>query len=331
MSAPGTPFPSAAQSVPVVGESGKSTPETGFSRRLFEAQPFSGYELQECLEAEGRSAVFKARDAAMERTVAVKALSPSARRESAVEEFFAEAGSVARVRAQGVLRGFDAGRGGGAFFMAHELARGDSLDDRLSRRQTGKFTEREAFDIVRRLAGALELLFAAGQRHGDLRPKRIILLPGGELRLAGIGFAWQTAFADDDGAHLAKPEYLSPERIRGDENYDIRADLYALGCLWWRMLLGEPPFRGSTPGETLRMHLETDPASPRELDPRLSAATSQLMLALLAKDRDARPRTPRDFLKRLAGHPLSENGEGERQAAGTGEKVDGENDPDLLD
>jgi serine/threonine-protein kinase len=307
-----------------------AAPESAFSRKLLAAQPFSGYELLECLEAEERSAVFKARDVSMDRTAVVKALRPSPERTGAVEEFFSEAGAVARIRVSGVARGLDAGRGGGAFFMVHELVRGDSLEERFSRRQTGKFTERETLDLVRRLGEALDELFTAGQRHGDVRPKRIMLLPGGGVSLAGIGFAWQTAFAGDGDAYLAKPEYLSPERIRGEKNYDIRADLYALGCVWFSALLGETPFHGAVPGETLRLHLEAEPASPRERDPRLSAATSRLLLSLLAKDRDARPRTPREFLKRLADHPFFSGGEGKGVAGEPGEENNEENDPKRL-
>jgi serine/threonine-protein kinase len=77
-----------------------------------------------------------------------------------------------------------------------------------------------------------------------------------------------------------------------------------LGAIWHQALLGEPVFKGAVPEETLRLHLEQPPTPPREKDPRLSAATSGLIVRLLEKDRDARPRTPAEFLRRLAEHPL---------------------------
>lgn len=275
-----------------------------FAAGLLERQPFRGYLLGECFASGERSAVFKAADLNMERNVAVKIMRPWPGRPGAVEDFFSLAGSVARLRSPGAVRALDAGRGDGDFFMAYEFAPGESLAARLARRQTGRLTEKESLRLVRELARALDSLFEAGHPHGGLRPGNVILGEGGAARLLDIGFAWNLAWPDDDAAFLAKPAFLPPEKIRGDLNIDIRGDLYSLGAIWWAALLGETVFPGATPAETLAMHLEKEPRSPRELDPRLSAAVSNLLLWLLEKERDARPRTPREFLRKLETHPL---------------------------
>ena len=292
-----------------------------YAADLLAAQPFESYELGECLAAHDESAVFRATDRNMDRTVALKALRPWPGRENAVEDFFSQAGAVARVRHPGLARGLDVGRGGGSFFMAHELLRGESLEARLARRQTGRLLEKESLLLVRDLATILQGLFDIGQSHGDLRPSRVLLGDGGKPRLLGIGFSWTIAWPNDKAAFLAAPDYLSPERIAEEFTIDVRGDLYALGCLWHRALMGVPVFRGQTTAETLDMHLAAEPTPPREVDPRLSSASSQLILWLLEKDRDARPRTPRDFLRKLATHPLL--ADQIEEADDAGEKSDG--------
>ncbi len=188
--------------------------------------------------------------------------------------------------------------------MAHEFVKGESLGAKLARRQTGRLTEKESLAFVAELAQTLQDLFETGQNHGDLRPERILFVEGGQLKLVGLGFNWTVSWPNDAAAYAVKPDYLPPERIADELNIDVRGDLYSLGALWWKAILAEPVFKGNTPEETLEMHVRQKPVPPRELDPRLSAATSQLILWLLEKDRDARPRTPKEFLRKLSSHPL---------------------------
>ncbi len=282
-----------------------------FAADVFGRQPFRSYRLTACLASGDRGAVFKAEEQNLGRAVALKVMRPWPGREGSVEEFFSLAGSVARLRSPGAARGLDAGRGEGDFFMAYEHVPGESLAARLARRQTGRLTERESLRLVRELGLVLQGLFELGHPHGHFHPGNVMLQDGGKVRLLDIGFAWTLAWPDDGTAFLAAPDYLPPERIAGDLNIDIRGDLYSLGAVWHRALLGEPVFRGTTPEDTLAMHLGREPAPPREADPRLTAATSSLILWLLAKDRDARPRTPKEFLRKLETHPLLEEERGD--------------------
>lgn len=273
---------------------------------LLAAQPFRGYELGECLASGEAGASFKARDAQLDRAVVVRAMKPWPGRDGVVEEFFSLAGSVARLKSPGAVRALDVGRGDGSFFMVYEWKSAESLADRLARRQTKRLTERESLRLAAETAIALQSLFELGHPHGDVNPSGILTYEGGKVRLADIGFAWTLAWPDDDSAFAARPDCLPPERIRGDLNIDVRGDLYSLGAVWHMALMGEPAFKGSTGAETLAMHLEKAPTPPRDLDPRLSAATSGLILWLLEKDRDDRPRTPKEFLRKLESHPLLE-------------------------
>ncbi len=309
------PFPeSVAAATPA-----PAAPMSEFAAGVLEKQPFRSYRLSHCLASDSRRAVFKAEELNLGRAVALKVVRPWPGREGAVEEFFSLAGSIARLRCPGAARGLDAGRGEGDFFLAYEFVQGESLAARLARRQTGRLTEKESLRLVRELGLILQGLFELGHPHGHFHPANVMLGEGGKAKLLDIGFAWTLAWRDDAEAFRAAPDYLPPERIAGELNIDIRGDLYSLGAVWHRVLLGEPVFRGTTPKDTLAMHLEREPVPPREADPRLSAATSSLVLWLLAKDRDARPRTPKEFLRKLESHPLLESESG----GGQGEEGEG--------
>lgn len=292
-----------------------------FAGAILEKQPFKGYVLERALAGGDRAAVFKAVDKAMERPVAVKVMRPWQGREGVVEEFFSLAGSIARLRSPAAARGLDAGRGDGDFFVVYEFLPGESLADKLRRRVSGKLTEKESLGLARELALALQNLFELGHPHGNLKPSNVVMGERGKPRLTDIGFAWNLAWPDDAAAFRSAPDFLPPERLAGEFNIDIRGDLYSLGAIWHWALTGRPVFRGGTPEETLRLHLEAEPASVRDSDPRLGAATASTIKWLLEKERDRRPRTPKELLRKLSSHPLlaEEGGSVAEAVAGTGE------------
>ncbi|MCD8350399.1 MAG: serine/threonine protein kinase [Planctomycetaceae bacterium] len=290
---------------------------------MLEHQPFRGYELRSVLSHDECGVVFKGHDQTMDRAVAVKVMTPYPGREGTVEEFFSLAGSIALLRCPGAARGLDAGRGDGRFFMVYEFLAGESLRARLQRRVSSRLTEKESLALVGELARVLQSLFELGHPHGNFHPGNIILGEGGSARLAGIGFAWSLAYQDDEAACRARPNYLPPERIANELGIDIRGDLYSLGAVWFAMLAGRPVFVAETPDEVLRMHMEDKPPSVREFDPKISAATATLINWLLEKDRDRRPRTPKEFLRKLAAHPLL------AVEAATSEETEPETEPEV--
>lgn len=301
---------------PVAPEEIREDGLSPFARGILDKQPIRGYELKGCLASDDRRAVFKADDKNMDRTVAVKVMHPWPGREGAVEEFFSLAGSIARLRCPGVARGLDAGRGDGDFFLAYEFLAGESLAARLARRQSGRLTEKEAVRLAAGIGGILSRLFDVGHPHGHVTPSNVVLGDGGKVGLTDIGFAWTLAWPDDGEAFAAAPDFLPPERIEGELNVDVRGDLYSLGAMLHLALVGEPVFRGENAVDTLRLHREAKPAPVHKTDPRLSELTSELIFWLLEKDRDNRPRTPRDFLRRLKAHPLFELREGDETDSG---------------
>ncbi len=274
-----------------------------FALDIQSAQPVKGYTLGAVLASSDRTAIFKSHDAVMDRPVVVKMMRPFPGRDGVVEEFFSLAGSIARLRCTGVARGLDVGRADGNFYLVYEFLTGEDLDKKLAKRPTGKMTERESARLVREIALVLQELFSLGQPHGYLKPSNIMIADS-RPRLADIGFAWSLAWPDDDDAFLHAARYLPPERLKGEINIDVRGDLYSLGAIWFRCLTGRDLFEGDSPEEMVRKHCEVRPPTAKSVDPKFTEETSKLIRWLLEKDRDNRPRTPKQFLRHLAAHPL---------------------------
>lgn len=268
-------------------------------------QPFPGYTVIEKIAQGGYGAVYRARDERFQREVAIKILLPDlAAHPDAVERFFAEARTTARLRHPHLVRGYDVGRSGRYLFYVMEYVHGESLAQKLERLERHCLSERESLEIIRPLAEVLQYIFEQGLVHRDVKPGNILLGEERAVKLCDLGIARELSYPDERSVVRGSPSYASPEQIREECDIDIRSDLYSLGCTWFHMLLGRPPFMGSCPEEILRGHLETPPPSPRTINMRITAATSELILWLLEKDRDQRPRTPAKFLEKLSLHPL---------------------------
>jgi len=274
------------------------------SDELIVSQPFTGYCLEEVIGKSQNGAVYKARDDRFGRTAALKCMriSSTAAKEVA-ETFFAEAKQFAKVKHPQIARGIDVGKVGQLYYLAYEFTRGETVKARLERLERKRFTERTALTIVLSVADALNILFRANLTHRRIHPRHILCTDTKNVQLLESGFAYEISEESNKSLLQGMIHYISPERIQMREDADIRSDLYALGCVWYEMVSGSPPFSGSNELEILmQKHLEAMPDDLQEK--KISAATSVLINWLLEKDRDRRPRTPAAFLNKLQQHPL---------------------------
>lgn len=283
-----------------------STPQpTHAAQAALWDQPIPGYEILETLHAHGDTRMLLARDLRLERTVAIKVLRPDVtHHENAVEYFFNEARNVARLRHPNVVRALDVGRAGPYLFFVMTHVRGQSLAQRLASLERGRVQEKEVLGILLRGAKGLQAIFEAGLAHRNIKPGNLLLPSSGGVRIAETGVAREVAYPSFEAFVRANAAYASPEAAEGETVLDIRADLYALACCGYEALLGRPPFQADTVDGILEKHREEEPVNPREIDIRISAGTGQLLLWLLRKDRDTRPRTPQQVVSKMMEHPL---------------------------
>jgi len=265
----------------------------------------SAYTIERELSGGGMSRVFVAEERALARRVVVKVLSPDLAAGVSGERFKREILLTARLQHPHIVPVLAAGEMNGLPFYTMPFVEGDSLRVRLVR--TGAMPVAVAVGILRDVARALEFAHEHGVVHRDIKPENI-LLAGDSATVTDFGISkaldaartpGQTGGLTELGFAVGTPQYMAPEQIAADPDVDHRADLYALGCVAYEMLVGEPPFAGLGPTALLRAHLiqNVEPVSAKRAD--VPESLSTLIARCLAKDPANRPSGARDVLSVL--------------------------------
>lgn len=254
------------------------------------------------LGAGGMGQVYLARQASLDRPVALKLLKAGfAADPVALQRFEAEALAVARLQHPNVVQVYALGESGGRRFMALEYVDGRNLREYLARK--GPPDLPVALSVLRQVAAALGAAHEAGLVHRDVKPENVLVTKKGGVKVADFGLA--RAFAGDNpgltlsGVVVGTPLYLSPEQAQG-KAVDHRSDLYSLGVTAYHLLTGEPPFRGKTAVDVALKHVTDKPRPLAEARPDLPPDLCGLVHKLLAKDPGDRYQTAREVLRDLA-------------------------------
>jgi len=218
------------------------------------AERFPELELLELLGRGGMGAVYKARQKALDRLVAVKILPPEIGENPAFADRFArEAQALARLNHPNIVTVHDFGERDGLYFFMMEFVDGVTLRQLL---ETGRVSSREALAIVPQICDALQCAHDQGIVHRDIKPENILMDRQGNVKIADFGLAKlvfseeemsaRAAETDADGsvhtlAAVGTPAYMAPEQVEHPGEVDHRADIYALGVVFYQMLTGELP------------------------------------------------------------------------------------------
>jgi serine/threonine-protein kinase len=264
------------------------------------------YELLEQIGSGGMAVVYRGRDTALDREVAVKLLHPhlAAARESRAR-FSREARAVARLAHPGIVEIYDyAGEAAVESYLVTELVRGRTL---RAFAQEVRFGHPEISMLVgRALADALVHAHSAGVIHRDLKPENVLVKDGEApaLKLADFGIA--RILASDErmtltGALVGSPHHMAPEIVEG-RDADARSDLFSLGTILYWLATGALPFAAPNPTAILRRVLEGDYEDARAADPRVPDPLADLIASCLSVDPARRPASAaeiRDALDRI--------------------------------
>ena len=260
------------------------------SGRLKLPHQFGPYEFIEEIGRGGMGVVYRARQSALNRTVAVKLLLSGAySSEAALRRFQLEAEAAAGLQHPNIVGIHDYGEWEGQPYYAMDLISGRNLADLCDGRP---LPAARAAEILRDLAQAVHYAHQKGILHRDLKPSNVLIDEDGRPRITDFGLAkWldNSAGATVSGQMLGSPSYTSPEQASGRlDKIGVASDVYGLGALFYHLLTGRAPFNASTPAETLRLVLDSDPAPPRLLNPTLSRELETICLKCLAPEPERR-------------------------------------------
>ena len=258
------------------------------------------YELEVPLGRGGSGEVWRGRDMATHRPVAIKLVElsliddPGTLAET-IGRFRREATVISGLRHQNIVGALDAGRIANQLFMVMELAPGISLAsmmDERGARGMGLFPVSSVLRIAEQVCAGLAAAHEAGVVHRDIKPSNLMVTPQLGVKIIDFGIARLLA---DNSPRLTLPAqtvgtiaYISPEQAQGLD-VDGRADLYSLGCVLYQLLSGRPPFFSTMPGALLMMQVMDRPAPLSAIRPDLPAGLSELVGDLLEKEPEARP------------------------------------------
>lgn len=269
------------------------------------------YRVEDKIGEGGMAVTYRATDALLGRTVALKILREQYWHDAEfVERFRREAQSAASLSHPHIAAVYDIGKHGDMPYIVMELVEGPNLQEVLKR--DGVLPVERAVNIAEQVCDALAHAHAKGIVHRDIKPHNVLLSDGDRVKVTDFGIARARSAETITKTHaiIGTVAYISPEQAKG-EPATPASDLYALGVVLYEMLTGRVPFTGETPVAIALKHVSEPPAPPSQYRPDLPAAVEQVILKALSKDQTVRHVTAQELLRDLqnvkSGQPLTIN------------------------
>ncbi|HEY6088194.1 MAG TPA: protein kinase [Gemmatimonadaceae bacterium] len=259
------------------------------------------YTIERVLGHGGMATVHLAEERKHKRKVAIKVLKQEFAASVGAERFLREIGIAAQLSHPHIVPLIDSGESDGSLYYVSPYIPGGSLRDRLVRQ--GKLPIDDALRIIKEISTALDYAHRSGYVHRDVKPENILFADDHAL-LADFGIAHVCMPEEGQtitlaGLALGTPEYMSPEQASGETEIGMPGDIYGLACVFYEMLAGEPPFRGTSARATMAKQV-TERARPlRTLRPDAAPGFERVLAKALAKDPAQRYSTPIEFCEAL--------------------------------
>ena len=247
---------------------------------------FGEYELLEEIARGGMGVVYKARQVKLNRIVALKMiLAGQLAGEEEVQRFHAEAEAAANLDHPGVVPIYEFGEHQGQHYFSMGYIEGESLADKI---KDGPMAPKDAAETIAKVAEAIAYAHESGVIHRDLKPANVLIDSGNQPKVTDFGLAKRVESDSDltrTGAVMGTPSYMPPEQASGKTDEIAEpADVYSLGAILYCLITGRPPFQASNALDTLMQVLETEPVSPRSLNPEIPKDLETVCLKCLQKD-----------------------------------------------
>lgn len=261
------------------------------------------YDLVRVLGKGAMGIVYEGRDPNLDRRVAIKTVKVENLSEEAAAEyehrFRTEARSAARLQHPNIVSVYDSDRDGDIAFLVMEYIQGDDLKHHLDKGV--RYSLEQSLKMVRDLLSALDYAHKQGIVHRDIKPANLLLEPGGRVKLTDFGVARIQDSGEatrTQGSMVGTLKYMAPEQVQG-QKIDSRADLFSVGVVLYQLLTDKRPFDGDNDFSIIHQIIGHTPPPPSSFNGRLPAAIDAVVARALAKDREQRFATARDFASAL--------------------------------
>jgi hypothetical protein len=255
---------------------------------LSEGDRFAGYRIERLLGRGGMGVLYLALEPGLERRVALKLIAPEAVADEVFARRFAEESRIAAsIEHPNVVPIYAAGEENGVPFIAMRYVSGSDLGKRIARQ--GRLEPAPAAALIAQVGNGLDAIHAAGLVHRDVKPANVLLAGGGgeeHAYITDFGVARNVATESgltQTGRFVGTLDYVAPEQISG-AGVDARADVYALGCLLFKLLTGEVPFPKDGEAARLYAHLNDPPPAPSLLVPAVPMGVDDVVIRAMSKE-----------------------------------------------
>src|SRR5437870_9727960 len=249
------------------------------------------YEVKGFLGEGGRKRVYLAHDTKLDRDVAVAVIKTEGLDAEGLVRVRREAQAMGRLGDHpNIVTVFDIGDDAAQPYIVSQYMGGGDLDGLLNKAPDRRLPILDAMQIAWQVVQGLSHAHNRGIIHRDLKPGNIWLTEDGTAKIGdfGLAVALDRSRLTMEGMMVGTVAYMPPEQALGRQP-DARSDLYSLGCVWYEMLTGRPPFLGDDPVAIISQHINTAAVAPSWHNPEVPRALESLLLRLLAKDPNERP------------------------------------------
>jgi eukaryotic-like serine/threonine-protein kinase len=298
------------------GESVMSFATEGSGRGLV-GKVVAGYQVMDRVGRGGMGTVYKAKQIALDRIVALKVLSGKySNNKTFINRFFKEAQAAARLNHPNIVQVYDVREEQGLYLLSIEMMDRGTVQDLAN--EQGQLPIARVLDIARDAAQGLVYAEKKGIVHGDIKPDNLMINSDGHIKISDLGLARHVDDAHDrerDGGIFGTPHFVSPEQAQGKPT-DTRSDIYSLGATLYRLIAGRTPHTGETVGEIIRKQIQVEPEPLRTLRSDCPQDLADLVAVMMDKDPAERFENAPQLLEAL--HALGKTGQ--LHAAGRGRR-----------
>ncbi len=272
-------------------------------RRIFnQGERFEHYRIVKKLGEGGMGAVYQVYHPALDATFALKILFPdvAARDPEFVDRFVREARLSSRLRHPNLISVHDAGRDiqWGMYYLVMDFIDGGSVRQKL--KEQGRMSPEDAFSVILQMLSALTEARKNGMVHRDIKPDNIMFTESGVVKLADLGIAKSTSECDAtltmESTVFGTPAYMSPEQAKDAKNVDCRADIYSLGIVFYEMLTGQCPYRGTPMAIVAKILSPAKIPDIRAVNPQIPDEIARIVMKMCEKDLSARYAAPEEVI-----------------------------------